>query len=210
MSWRPDTCGIFILVSFAACMRRPAPEPPPVQPVDEPLCAASLKLAHACTGAQSDLVMCSVFTASAATSEITNNTDRDLVFATGMMIVDGRGEELLPPVLGPEVRVPARSTTRPWQIAMPRLPDGYVRIEVMVLGTSADGGHEPSTSSEGLLRVRGGQIEVLEFHEWYEATASMNVYEALPGQPDVVLEGPTPGERLYEQLRAQAKRFATP
>jgi hypothetical protein len=210
MPWRPDTCAIFVLVAFAACMRRPAPEPPPVQPVDEPSCAASRKLAQACTGAQSELEMCSVFTASAVTSEITNNTGSDLVFATGMMIVDGRGEELLPAVLGPEVRVSARSTNRPWQITMPRLPDGYVRIEVMVLETSTDGGYERSTSSEGLLRVRGGQIEVLDFYGWYEATASMNVYEAVPGQPDPVPEGPTPGERLYEQLRAQTKRPATP
>lgn len=210
MLWRPDTCAIFVLVAFAACMRRPAPEPPLVQPVDEPLCAASLKLAHACTGAQSELVMCSVITASAVTSEITNNTDSDLVFATGMMIVDGRGEELVPAVLGPEVRVPGLSTARPWQIAMPRLPDGYVEIVVMVLGTSVDGGHERLTTSAGQLRVRGGQVEVLDFHTWYEATGSMNVHEALPGQPDPVPEGPTPSERLYEQLRAQPKRSATP
>ncbi|MBZ5709261.1 hypothetical protein [Nannocystis pusilla] len=205
MPWRPETRAIFVLVACAACMRRPAPEPPPVLPVDEPMCAASLELAHACTGARADLVMCSVFTASAVTSEITNNTDSDLVFATGMMIVDGRGEELLPAVLGPEVRVRAQSTNRPWQIAMPRLPDGYVQVEVMVLGTSADGGHERFTSSEGQLRVRDGQIEVLDFPAWYEATNSMNVSVVLPGQPDPVPEGPTPGERLYEQLRAQTQ-----
>ena len=88
---------------------------------------------------------------------------------------------------------------------MPRLPDGYVRVEVMVLGTSADGGHERSTSSEGQLRVRDGQIEVLDFPAWYEATSSMNVSVVLPGQPDPLPGGPTPGERLYEQLRAQTR-----
>lgn len=179
---RRDPAAIFLVAGLAACKpgQAPTPETRTAEPTPESPCAASIAAAGACTGSQLELEMCSVFTSSTVFAEIANNTDKDLVFDVGMTIVDPRGEELRAAVLGPEVRVAARATSRSWQIAMPPLPDGYVRIEVMALGKDAGGEREYITTSAGQLRVTGGKVEVLDVHAWDAATSHLTVTEAPP------------------------------
>ena len=100
---------------------------------------------------------------------IKNNTAVNLVFNTLVQFLSIEGVDIVPPISGPSVTVPAGTTTPPFIVVnLPALPDGYFRVLITGLGTAVGSTAEHDVSSQDYLKVTGGVPSVISFVEWSE------------------------------------------
>lgn len=104
------------------------------------------------------------------TGTITNNTSDTLVFNTLIQFLAIGGVDVVTPISGPSVTVTSGTTSAPFVVNLPALPDGYLRVAITGLGTTVGSTAEYSVGSEDYLKVVGGVPTVISFGEWYENT----------------------------------------
>ncbi|MCY0994095.1 hypothetical protein OV203_43605 [Nannocystis sp. ILAH1] len=109
---------------------------------------------------------------SVAVATITNNTATSLLFHSAVQVLDGSGNDVVTPIVGPDATVGAGATSSPFSITIPTLPDGYHEVMLTVLATNPLTGIEVGASGADHLKVLGGVTTVITQAEWYHESGA--------------------------------------
>ncbi|MCY1054653.1 hypothetical protein [Nannocystis sp. SCPEA4] len=122
-----------------------------------------------------------LLSADRAVATITNNGRVDLLFRSKVQILDVSGNDVVPPIEGPDVPVAAGATSPQFTIGIPPLPDGY--HEVLLTAEAAIPGSDQQVGASGAdyLKVQGGATTVITNAEWYHQSGA-NVATPASGQ----------------------------